>query len=251
MAELTGTGIGYGEDLAHIHDAGFGELAEAGASHLLHQFAKQGTDSGLVLDLGCGSGIAAQMIAAAGFDVVGIDRSPEMVALARARLPEGDFRVGSFIDAELPQGATAIVAIGEVLNYVFDERNGPGALSDVFERVYAALEPGGVFLFDLSGPGRVGADPVRTWRAGPDWAVLAKAVEDPGEGRLTRSIVTFRDVGGEGYRRSEETHELRLYGANAVLAALAGAGLRSTTMRGYDGQDLFPGHRAYLARRPA
>jgi SAM-dependent methyltransferase len=249
VSEFTGTG--YREDLAHIHDSGFGELAKAGASHFLNQLAKEATDSGLILDLGCGSGIASEAIAAAGFDVVGIDNSPEMIELARARVPEADFRVGSFIDAELPGGATGIVAIGEVLNYVFDERNGPGALSGVFERVYAALNPGGVFLFDLSGPGRVGADPVRTWRAGSDWAVLAEAVEDPGDGRLTRHIVTFRNVGGEGYRRSEETHELRLYGANAVLAALAGAGLRSTTMRGYDGQEFSPGHRAYLARRPA
>jgi SAM-dependent methyltransferase len=249
VTEITGTG--YGEDLAHIHDAGFGELAAAGASHLLTLFGKQGIESGTVVDLGCGSGIASEMIAAAGFDVIGIDNSPEMVELARARVPDAEFRVGSFIDAPLPEGATAIVAIGEVLNYVFDERNVPGALSEVFERISAALAPGGVFLFDLSGPGRVGADPVRTWRAGPDWAVLADAVEDPREGKLMRHIVSFRDVGGEGYRRSEETHELRLYGANAVLASLAGAGLRSTTMRGYDDQEFSPGHRAYLARRPA
>jgi SAM-dependent methyltransferase len=245
------THSGYGEDLAHVHDAGFGELAAAGAKHLLHQFAKEGTSSGLVVDLGCGSGIASEIVAEAGFDVVGIDRSPEMIELARGRAPQAEFRVGSFIDAELPTGVTGIIAIGEVLNYIFDERNGPGALAKVFERVYASLRPGGVFLFDVSGAGRVGADPVRTWRARADWAVLSEAVEDPGRGTLTRHIVTFRQADGDGYRRTEEIHELRLYGPNAVLASLAGAGLRSTTMRGYEDQEFSPGHRAYLARRPA
>jgi SAM-dependent methyltransferase len=239
---------GYGEDLAYIHDAGFGELAEAGAAHLLTLFKKQATKSGTVVELGCGSGIAAAKIAAAGFEAVGIDSSPQMIEIARARNPDGDFRLGSFVDAELPP-ATAYLAIGEVLNYVFDDRNGPAALQDTFQRVHDALEPGGVFLFDLSGTGRIGAEPVRTWRSGGDWAVMTEAREDSAAGTLTRHILAFRDS-GDGYRRSQETHLLRLYGANAVLASLAAAGLRATPMRGYDGHDFAPGHRAYLARRP-
>jgi SAM-dependent methyltransferase len=46
------------------------------------------------LDVGCGSGMAAQMAAARGAEVAGIDAAEAMLAIARSRLPAGDFRQG-------------------------------------------------------------------------------------------------------------------------------------------------------------
>ena len=74
----------YGEDLVYIHDAGFTSLAELAADRLieeLHRLSK----GGLVVEIGCGSGVAAARLGAAGFDVVGIDASPAMLALAGGR----------------------------------------------------------------------------------------------------------------------------------------------------------------------
>ena len=85
----------YRDDLAFIHDAGFGGMARAAGPVLVNALRKRGFDGGLVVDLGCGSGILSQAMAEAGYDVLGIDISPAMIALARERVPTGTFRVGS------------------------------------------------------------------------------------------------------------------------------------------------------------
>src|SRR5882724_10627704 len=95
-AATADSGPAYAEDLAYVHDAGFGDQAEAAADQLLEELAAGNVESGTVIDLGCGSGIASARIAAAGFDVVGIDQSAAFIELARAKVPGGEFRVGSF-----------------------------------------------------------------------------------------------------------------------------------------------------------
>ena len=110
----------YREDLAFVHDSGFTGLAEAAAVALLDELGRDGVTRGLVVDLGCGSGVLAQRVAAAGFDVLGIDLSPAQLALARRRVPAGVFRVGSLLFAKLPP-CVAVAAVGEGFNYLFDE----------------------------------------------------------------------------------------------------------------------------------
>ena len=90
---------GYGEDLAYIHDVGFGGFARDAAPALLALLRAAGVTSGTVLDLGCGSGIWARELLDAGDQVTGIDLSPAMIEIARRRAPEAAFTVGSFLDS--------------------------------------------------------------------------------------------------------------------------------------------------------
>ncbi|MBI2826922.1 MAG: class I SAM-dependent methyltransferase [Planctomycetia bacterium] len=143
----------YRDDLAYIHDAGFGHLAVAAAGELIGQLRQQGTRDGLVVELGCGSGNLSERVAAAGFQVCGFDISPAMVALAQNRVPRGEFHCESFLTARLPR-CVAVAAIGEVLNYLFDARRAATRLPRVFRRAYKALLPGGLLLFDVATPGR-------------------------------------------------------------------------------------------------
>lgn len=53
-----------------------------------------------LLDVGCGAGLAAQLAAARGARVAGIDSSPASIAIAGERTPEGDFHIGDM--QELP-----------------------------------------------------------------------------------------------------------------------------------------------------
>ena len=82
----------YRDDLAYIHDAGFGGFAQAAAPVLVETLRRNGIMYGLVIDLGCGSGILSHAISEAGYDVLGIDISDAMVAMARRRVPRGQFR---------------------------------------------------------------------------------------------------------------------------------------------------------------
>src|SRR5918994_2188580 len=131
----------YGEDLAYIHDVGHAEFALQTAPGILEILAQSGIHEGLVVDLGCGSGLLARELLDAGYGVLGIDISEAMVELARRRAPEAEFRVGSLFEVEIPPCA-AVTAVSEVLNYLFDAENED--LGRLFQRVHDALVPGGV-----------------------------------------------------------------------------------------------------------
>jgi hypothetical protein len=158
------------------------------------------------------------------------------------------FRVGSFVDAELPPGRDAVLAVGEVLGYALDPRNDAAQLDAVLARIAAALRPGGLPLFDLAGPGRVPPRGRRAWTTGDGWAVLAESRPRPGA--IERRVVTFR-AGADGRsRRSEELHRLVLHRPQDVVARLRDAGLTPQLLpQGYAGAPLPAGLTAFLARR--
>jgi SAM-dependent methyltransferase len=157
--------------------------------------------------------------------------------------------VGSLFGAELPP-CDAVTAVGEVLNYLFDPENEELGLKGVFGRVYEALRPGGVFVFDVLGPGQVPpGTTARGCRVGEDWAVFSEREEDAGRGTMERNIVSFRKV-GEHYRREDEVHRVRLYEPYEVADGLDRAGFEVRTMDSYGGHPLGENHAAFVARRP-
>jgi SAM-dependent methyltransferase len=239
----------YHDDLAYIHDAGYGGHARSAAPVILQALRRVGVAGGLVIDLGCGSGILAAEVSAAGYDVLGFDISASMIALARKRAPQAKFRRESFVTAQLPQ-CVAVAAVGEIFNYLFDQGNTCEALSALFRRIHAALRPGGLLMFDVAEPGRVpGSGPQRNFREGDDWAALVAAEEDRSARLLTRRITSFRKV-GKLYRRDFEVHRLRLLDGPALAAQLREIGFRVRIVRGYGPARLPPGYVGLLARKP-
>ena len=240
----------YGSDLTYIHDTGHGDLARAAAQTVIEILRRGGRSSGRVVDLGCGSGILARALLDAGFDVTGFDLSEAMIATARRRAPRADLRVGSFLDADIP-ACVAVTAIGECFSYLFDENVAGAGLDRLFERVHRALEPRGVFLFDVAAPGRLrGASPQRYWREGEDWAVLVEVDEDAPARRLTRSITTFRRTGrGLAPRprgaRAATARPSRARGARCAPPAFACARSPATARCASR-----PAHLGFCARKP-
>ncbi len=181
----------YRDDLAYIHDAGFGALARHAATALIADLNDRSMLSGTVVDLGCGSGITAEVLADAGYHVLGVDLSEPLIRIARARVPTAEFRVGSFVDMEIPP-CIAVTAIGEVLNYLFDPHNGESARSPLFNKIYAALRPSGLFMFDLATPKRKPEGGVsRSFTESTDWTVLVQIDAEPDSNILRRQITTF------------------------------------------------------------
>lgn len=239
---------GYGADLASIHDAGYTDPALQGARRLVAELERGGIEGGVVVDLGCGSGVSSRVLADAGFDVLGIDPSPAMLEIARERAPRALFKEGTAAAAPLPR-CIAVAAFGEPLNYVTSEDpdEADSILDAVFERVHEALLPGGLFAFDLAGPDRgQPRQATRNWSEDEGWAVLVENVQT---GRLLRRrIITFRN-GPDGWRRTGETHLQRLHPAAEVLERLRAAGFRARSVVGWDGVRERPGHTAFIARR--
>jgi SAM-dependent methyltransferase len=240
--------MAYREDVAYIHDAGFGHFARAAAPFLIDQLGRRGLKQGRVIELGCGTGILAAELVQAGYDVLGVDQSEAMLHLARQRVPGTEFRRGSFLNVHLPS-CIAVCAIGEIFNFLFDDANTKAGLFRVFRQVHEALRPGGIFVFDMAGPGRVpGPGPQRNYREGDDWAVLFTAEEDRRRRLVTREITSFRKV-GELYRRDHEVHRLRLYSRSEIAGALRRCGFRVRGLCRYGAFAFPPGLFGFLARK--
>jgi SAM-dependent methyltransferase len=236
----------YAPDLAYIHHTGFGDFARAAAPGVLQLLRRHGITSGVVVDLGCGSGIWAAALTRAGYTVHGVDRSAAMVRLARHVAPGATFVRGAVESVPLPR-CDAVTALGEVLGYATTGRRPP--LARVFRRVANALRPGGLFVFDVIV--RAGAPMrYRTWTAGPDWVVLADVDEIPRRHLLRRDIRTFRRDGA-CYRHHVERHLVHLVDAPEAGRRLRNAGFTVRTSRRYGTYRLAPRRLVFIARKQA
>lgn len=118
-------------------------------AYLVRALREHGIEDGLVLDLGCGTGKMTRLLAEAGYDMIGVDASMEMLGIAKAQ--EGD---GSGIlylnqdmrEFELYGTVRAVVCVCDSINYITSEEE----LLAVFSLVSNYLDPGGIFLFDLN-----------------------------------------------------------------------------------------------------
>jgi SAM-dependent methyltransferase len=239
----------YKEDLAFIHDAGFRDWALKSAPGILEILRLKGICEGLVVDLGCGSGLWARELAKAHYRVLGIDISEAMIAIARKQVANAEFRVASMLRTEIPS-CRAVTSISECLNYLFDSPRDGKTLARLFRRVYDALMPGGVFIFDIAEPGQLeSGTPARGFTEGKDWMVLVEKKEDQERAVLTRRITSFRKM-GRHYRRSDEVHRQRLFKSTEVVRELRRVGFRVRTMRSYGEYQLPPAHAAFVARKP-
>ncbi len=221
----------YGRDVAHVHDVGHGDFARDAAPGVLALMRREGIHEGLVVDLGCGSGIWAAALVDAGYDVIGVDQSAALLEIARERAPGARFVQGSLYDVKLPP-CSVVTALSECFSYCVDRRAGRPALAVVLRRIAAALRPGGLLVFDVLTAGSEPPSGRRTWSEGPDWLICLEAREDPHAATLTRRIAVFRPVDGL-YRRSDELHRLWLHSREDALADLQAAGLRARTLTGY------------------
>ncbi len=243
----------YGREQAAIHHERFGDLALDAARMLAGVLVGRGLTAGTVTDLGCGSGILAGTMSELGYDVLGVDISPDMLELAERNAPRATFRQESLVDASIPP-SVAVTAIGEALNYATDPRAGLGATTTVAHRVYEALAPGGVFLFDVATPGRnLGLDVRERIHDHDDWMLCMRATETTD--RLDRRITIYsRDADGR-YSRTDEHHVTHLYDAKALRALLVGIGFEVETRPsyGFERSDSTPpsGWIVFVATKPS
>ncbi len=108
------------------------------------------------VDLGCGTGTLARMIASGGAHVIGVDPDPDMLRVARSRDPEGrvDWRLG-YSNVLGPESADFAVMSGHVAQVFVDDDAWLAALRDL----HRALVPGSLLAFESRNPG------AREWEA--------------------------------------------------------------------------------------
>jgi SAM-dependent methyltransferase len=236
----------YGEDLAHVHAAAFGTLAEHAAAHLLTRIRALPFPVCRVVDIGCGAGITTRAFCAAGLDVVGIDPSAALISRARAAVPDARFMEASVYETTIPE-CQLIAAVGETLNYHEDLEHADEKVRAFLHSAHTALTPGGLLAFDVIVSGEPNLSG-KTWAAGDDWAVLVQVNERSAQSSLIREIEIFRAQSG-AYRRSRERHSLRVFRPDDLRAWLSERGFNVEMGHAYGDHRLLPRRLAFFALR--
>lgn len=119
-------------------------------SYLEELLKEYGVQDGLVLDLGCGTGTMTELLAADGYDMIGVDNSEEMLEIAREKQIKSGHEILYLLqdmrEFELYGTVGAVFSICDSLNYITE----PEELKQVFRWVNNYLDPGGIFIFDFN-----------------------------------------------------------------------------------------------------
>jgi SAM-dependent methyltransferase len=200
---------------------------------------------GLVLELGCGSGLLTRELTSAGHRVVATDASPAMLELARGYVPQADIRQLALPADSLPQ-ADAVVSVGHVLSYLPDQRTIAAALTAIAR----ALRPGGLFAIDICdiAYGQARRDSPPSGRAGEEWAVIT-ATSLPTPDRFVRQITVFIRNNDGSWRRDDERHNNVLIDTAQVPALLAAEQVEVTVTSAFGTEQLPTGLAVLVGQR--
>jgi len=204
----------YRRDLARIHHLGFGFHADACAPGILALLEPVRAQAGVVVEIGCGSGLLTRHLVDAGYRVIATDASPAMLDLAREIVPDA---------ASLERALVAICG---------------------------ALRPGGLLVFDICGldygEARRGSPSIG--RVGDDWAIVTEFPATTPD-QFVRQMATFTRNDDGSWRREDERHDNVLIDIARVSALLAEHGVEATAETSFGSEQLPPGLYAVKGRR--
>lgn len=200
------------------------------ALYLADLLARHPVPGRRMLDLACGTGTLAIEFAAQGWEVVGLDQSPEMLAIARDRALAADVALGTvqadlcaFAPQDVPPGMFDLVTCTyDSLNYLTDDAD----LQACFGGVARVLRPGGLFVFDMNTRHFLEHE----WGTCeviecPGFVQINQTRFDPATACSTMRLTGFVGNDLDGYARFDEIHIERAYDPQAVVHYLHQAGL--------------------------
>ena len=214
-------------------DVGYAQWAE----FFVALFAREGVEPKLVLDLACGTGSLTRLLAQRGYDMIGVDASPEMLMQAMQNAfdcePRPLFLNQRMEQLDLYGTVDVCLCCLDSVNYVTE----PSVLQQAFERVHLFLEPKtGLFVFDINTPEKFARIDGNSYvREDEDvFCVWQAAVED---GLCAYQFDIFeRD--DDVWTRAQETHEERGYTIEELTVMLEKAGF--SEIKTYGDQSFSP-----------
>ncbi|MBM6870600.1 class I SAM-dependent DNA methyltransferase [Pseudoflavonifractor phocaeensis] len=199
------------------------------ADYLEKHFAKSRLPIHTVLDLACGTGSLTVELARRGYEMIGADRSEEMLAQAQEKTAElGEalpirpiFLHQSMEKLDLYGTIDACVCCLDSVNYV----TRPDLLAKAFQRVHLFLMPGGLFIFDINTPEKLkGLDGQVFLDETEDAYCVWRAEYAPRRRICTYAMDVFRHVRGDLWERGTELHEEYAYEPDQLEEMLRQAG---------------------------
>lgn len=205
-----------------------------------------------VLDLACGTGNTLLPFARKGYRAIGMDISPEMIAVARDKCSKSglsvECHVGDMRDFLLGSPVELVTCFHDGLNYITD----PVDLEKVFKNTFHNMVEGGMFVFDLNALTWIGdSDGLPAVIDEDERTIIYQTAHDTAESLWTVSITCFIRE-GKLYRKFSETHRERGYPPEDIEKMLERAGFIQLAV--YDAFSFNPPHAKsrrhfYVARK--
>ena len=205
---------------------------EEWSEYLVGLLREYGVEDGLVLDMGCGTGSMTELLAGAGYDMIGIDNSEDMLELAMEKREESGhdilYLLQDMREFELYGTVRAVVSICDSINYITEESD----LLETFRLVNNYLDPKGVFIFDFNTVYKyrelLGDTTIAEDREDCSfiWDNYYYEEEQVNEYELSLFI---REEQSGLFRKYQETHQQKAYDLETMKRLLTQAGLEYIT----------------------
>ena len=201
----------------------------AWADYIEKHFRRQPLPGRTVLDLACGTGSLTRELAQRGYEMIGVDLSPEMLAEAAEKNQDVDgippiFLCQSMDKLDLYGTIDACVCCLDSVNYVTD----PKKLQKAFERVYLFLMPGGLFVFDINTPEKLQGLDGQVFLDETEDAYCVWRAEYSKRSRICSYFMDIFRLDEENglWERGEELHRERSYEPQELVEYLTQAGFQ-------------------------
>ncbi len=216
--------------IAPIYDKINGSIDYSSWADFIEKIVKKeykGTPE-LWLDLGCGTGRMTVELLRRGYDMTGVDFSPEMLDMARSAAEKEGLSDGLLLlcqdmcSFELYGTVDIAVSCLDCMNHLTQ----PKDLKKCFSLVHNYLSPGGLFIFDINGKYKfenIYSD--RAYIMEEEGSVLLWQNCYNPKTRLCDFYITLMEESEDGrYERYDELGRERMYTLNSIKRALSGAG---------------------------
>jgi len=212
---------------------------------------REGLKPRTAADLACGTGSVALILAEKGLKVVGVDMSEDMLTVA-CQKAQGMENPPAFVcqklqELQLPRGVDLAVCALDSLDYVTDPLDCAAAI----RRVYRALNPGGIFIFDVNTPEKLRAMDGQVFLDEDDDVYCVWRGEFDDETNICSYGMDLFQREGKVWHRSFEEHREYAYSAEQLTGYLKDAGFTGIEVYGDRVfRDPIPGEqRIYLKAR--
>ena len=194
----------------------------------LHGLLKEyGIDDGLLLELGCGTGTMTELLAAKGYDMIGVDYADQMLAVAMEKKRNSNhdilYLLQDMREFELYGTVRAVVSVCDSINYLLEEEE----LVTTFSLVNNYLDPKGIFIFDFNTVYKYGEVIGNTTIAEnrEDCSFIWENYYYPKEEVNEYDLTIFIKEEENRYQKFHENHYQRGYELTTIQEALEKAGM--------------------------
>lgn len=178
-------------------------------------------------DLACGTGSVTLELARRGYRVIGVDMAEEMLTVACDRAMELEnmpmFVCQQLQRLHLPRGVDMAVCALDGLDYILD----PADCREAIARTYKALNPGGIFIFDVNTPEKLRAMDGQVFLDEDDDVYCVWRGEFDEDSNICSYGMDLFQRSGEVWHRSFEEHREYAYSAEQLTGYLKAAGFRN------------------------